>query len=342
MALNKKWQEEQQLQIGNKTISLSELQKLNDATRLKANYAKLATLSRISEQNDSKAVLITITAPGIMRNQPMAISNCKEYLTRMRAKLTAYKHDNKLNVAGYTVVEPHKNGIPHLHIYQCGNVEDVDRFLGFAKSQALKMHPDELGAIEHRFSCIVGDRNLGEIGNYGMKHSLSNSNKSVKAWRKILSARRACWYGLPSDDIIKTLYKLKIKSSHIKKDLRLKALTQALHRKDYQTIWDMLGGLGARRKQRPYTLIKSESQKIIGLKIFGVNIFLNDKVLAEPISIVIVKYLKSLVSYVKRIFSAVANQLRAPPNAATTKTIICLKLYACLQKLKDRLRLILK
>lgn len=277
--------------------------------------AKARGLTNLKSQLGLHAIMLTFTCSTQVRKQNNA-EGCSNHLTKLQNKLSSFRSNHNLSLAGSTSYEPHQYGHPHFHSYVVGSKDDLIEFIRFAEKI---VQPFENSSDHTALDIKWEDNSISDLAFYVAKSTLHPSFE-LDVWHSSHQKRRINYFGLPADEIWNDLRKKPLSYSWGNEKLRAAQL--AAKDGDYATFCLSVGGLALRRKDRPYKILYRKYldafndviKRKKGIIIFGT--FLPQKhILHTVINIVKTKFPRciSLLSSALKHYDTVG--LRAPPQA---------------------------
>lgn len=138
-------------------------------------------MERYSQEEDHKAVMVTITTPSAYhahhadgrRNRKWNGTTPKEandYLCEIWRRIRASLQFQDIEVYGFRTVEPHHDGTPHWHLALFVPLGHAKALQDTIKRYALEEDGDEPGAQEHRVSFEWIDPDKGSMTGYSVKY----------------------------------------------------------------------------------------------------------------------------------------------------------------------------
>jgi len=236
--------------------------------------AKTTGLNDYADKHGMTCALITITCPGTFRRDGTTIDEAIDYMRRTWKRTTAARLYDKINIGGFMVFQPHKDGYPHQHAFIIGEKKDIAAYYEIINNRAMAMYPNEPGAAKHRTDIIWEDREKGHLSSYALPYmirmtegadggTLEVNGSAEDAWFCAHRVRRITSIGLPSD--IHWSNCAKAKRWQVK-DKKAKKMRKAARKGNYATWLELAGGLGVKRKDRKMSSIRVEGETEYGEK----------------------------------------------------------------------------
>lgn len=261
--------------------------------------AKATGLRNLQDANGWDSAMITITCPWSFRagkKNYRDTQGCLAHLRAVQKRIGTSADKDELTLAGLTVFQPHRDGTPHQHSYVIGPKADIERFYEIVQEKALHdVLPDEEGADEHRTDIEWENRSKGSLSSYALSYvlrltkdtptdpdqptpSCEKDGSGEDAWYSLNHARRIGWFGLPED----YAWEASRRVSRHATGGKLAKLRKAAKDGDYAAWVELVGGIAAKRKDRPYGSITENrenrfgeaSSRYIGAELFGVQIII--------------------------------------------------------------------
>jgi len=319
-------------ELAAKAAYISTLMNSNEASKKKAHAieakryhhqalttAKARGLTNLKHRLGLHAIMLTLTCPPEVRKDSN-IEGCIEYLSRFQNKLSSFRSNHRLGLAGLTSIEPHKGGYPHLHTYAVGTKSDLVKLIRCAE----KITKSFSNSSRNRSLNIKWeDNSISSLAFYVAKSTLHPSFE-LDAWYSTHQQRKVNYFGLPADEVWNDLRKKPLSYSLGNKKLRAAQL--ATKDKDYATFCRSVGGLALRRKDRPYRILYQKcidafndvTRRKIGIVVFG-RLIPKKHVLHTVVNIVKTKFPRCIRFFNSHLKYYNTVGLRAPPLVTKTQ-----------------------
>jgi len=319
-------------ELAAKAAYISTLMNSNEASKKKAHAieakryhhqalttAKARGLTNLKHRLGLHAIMLTLTCPPEVRKDSN-IEGCIEYLSRFQNKLSSFRSNHSLGLAGLTSIEPHKRGYPHLHTYAVGTKSDLVKLIRCAE-EITKSFSNS--SRNRSLNIKWEDNSISSLAFYVAKSTLHPSFE-LDAWYSTHQQRRLNYFGLPADEVWNAL-RSKPLFSNTKCKKKLHAAQLAAKDGDYATFCQLVGGLALRRKERPYKVLylkylnqfNDVTKRKMGIIIF--RTFIPNKYILHAIANIVktkfprsISFLKSALKYYDTV------GLRAPPHIKKT------------------------
>jgi len=287
-------------------ISMTKIMKTSVDSYRARIIAKATGLNKLKAENNWKAAMITVTCPGAFRVGKIdehTISECIDYMRKIQKRISAAISDEKLQIAGMQVPQPHQDGTPHQHMYVIGEEADIQRFYDIIKDRATELHPNESNASEIRTELDWEDRARGgALSTYVLSYvlrfttpekealgitdnkkeyqeaSAEKNGSAEDSYYYMNGLRRVGWFGLPADYAWEAARR--ISKSYATSNPELLPIREAALNGDYATFTNLMGGIAIPRKERPYKPLTEQQtsyagetyNRYVGAIIFGISI----------------------------------------------------------------------
>lgn len=210
---------------------LSELSVSNPKVRNTELMVRLRGFDEYAQKHQHPADMWTITAPS--KYHPSSekwngstAAQTQQYLSGQWAKMRAAFKRAKINVYGFRVAEPHKDGCPHWHLlvfFPDKKAQGYCRTI-LEKYALCEVDRSEPGAIDHRYDIEEIDRAKGSAVGYIAKYITKNIDgnhitdidgrdpleaaKRVNAWASVWGIRQFQQIGGPSVTVWRELRRI--------------------------------------------------------------------------------------------------------------------------------------
>ncbi|RMD64925.1 hypothetical protein D6833_03665 [Candidatus Parcubacteria bacterium] len=242
------------------TVPLSELAEKAQEREIAQLVARITGLQRYAESRRWTGCMVTITVPGSFRHDDTTLQDALDYLRDVWHSISIKRNQRNLAIAGTGVFQPHLDGFPHLHCFAYGDQGTLKKFCEIVKTEALKVYPDEPGAMEHRVDIEWEDHKKGRLSSYMLRYCVrefarptepsatEKNGGAADSWYAMQRARRIFWFGLPPIQWWQICFLMSRKQA---KGQFLRLLRRAARQGDYCRWLELLGGItGKSRKGR--------------------------------------------------------------------------------------------
>jgi len=275
--------------------------------------AKAAGLNKYAKANGLTAAMITVTCPGTFRKDGTTIRDGLNHLRAVWKRSLAEVNKQQLRVAGLMVWQPHKDALPHQHIYIIGSENDISEAYDIINNRALAVYPDEEGGKENRTDIKWQDDKQGSLSSYGLSYVIryakdedededdgeacEKDGSAQDAWYSINGCRRIGWFGLPSDTHWSSCAQTPDWQIKEIKDESLLEMIDAAKKGDYCEWMTLCGGIAVKRKERKMESIRVERESNYGEKIWRYigSVINNIDIIVRKATPLIIEKIKSAV-----------------------------------------------
>jgi len=291
--------------------------------------AKAAGLNKYAKKHGMTAAMITVTCPGTFRRDGTTIQGGLDHLRAVWKRALAEINKQTLTVAGLMVWQPHKDALPHQHIYMIGSQNDISVAYDIINDKALATYPDEKGGKEKRTSIKWQDDKLGSLSSYGLSYVIRYAKdededdgdetsgeacemdgSAEDSWYAMNRCRRIGWFGLPSDVHWENCAQVQDWKLKEIKDKKLLKMIEAAKDGDYCKWMTLAGGIAVKRKERRMSSIRVEREtqygekgwRYIGSEINNIEIIIRNVVpmlIEKLLAVVIPNYPRGVKTKVK-------------------------------------------
>lgn len=242
--------------------------------------ARIRGIEEAAKAEGLEAVFLTWTAPGAYHYNSGKKWNgadprdTQQYLSKQWAKARAELKEAGIPFSGLRVVEPHNDETPHWHLLIFVSGHQKAAFLAICEFYALQHDKDEKGALQHRFLVEEIDPAKGSAVGYIAKYisksingakvedlkdddtgePLTDTAEKCRAWASRWGIRQFQFVGAPSVSIWRELRRIKEPLTCEKTE----AIRNAADNGRFCEFIQLMGGLGAARKDYPVNTMKRE------------------------------------------------------------------------------------
>jgi len=197
-----------------------------------------------------------------------------DYLCKQWARARSALDRAGIQPFGFRVAEPHCDGTPHWHLLFFVPVEQAEEMCSIIKRYAFQQDGDETGAEKYRFKRETIDKSKGSAASYVIKYISKNIDGfgvddidgepgnvgalRIRAWASVNGIRQFQQYGGAQVTIWRELRRLAPDSVC---DEKLKAIAVACDNGDWASYNELMGGIHAKRAERPVVLYKEKAPK---------------------------------------------------------------------------------
>ena len=261
---------------------ISDLNVSNPKIRKDELICRARGFENLAKDLGHEALFITVTCPSKYHRsfsksgaknpkwQELMPNEANEYLNHQWQKARAEFKRQGIQPYGFRVVEPQHDGTPHWHMLFFIEGEHLQALQDIIRRYALEVDGDEKGAAENRCDFKKIDPTKGSATGYILKYIVKNidgegvgtdkfGNDSIHVAQRI-DAWASCWrirqfqqIGGASVSIWRELRRLRTKFID-KKDSLLEQARFAADNSDWQGYTLAMGGIHARKKDRPIQL----------------------------------------------------------------------------------------
>lgn len=261
---------------------ISDLNVSNPKIRKDELICRARGFENLAKDLGHEALFITVTCPSKYHRsfsksgaknpkwKELMPDEANEYLNHQWKKARAEFKRQEITPYGFRVVEPQHDGTPHWHMLFFIEGEKLQALQNIIRHYALEVDGDEKGAAENRCDFKKIDPAKGSATGYILKYIVKNidgegietdkfGNDSIHVAQRI-DAWASCWrirqfqqIGGASVSIWRELRRLRTKFMD-KKDALLEQARFAADNSDWQGYTLAMGGIHARKKDRPLQL----------------------------------------------------------------------------------------
>lgn len=269
--------------------------------------ARIRGIEEAAKAAGMVGVFLTWTAPSAYHyNSGKRWNGCdprdtQRYLANQWKKCRAELAEQEITFSGLRVVEPHNDETPHWHLLIFVKPEQKDAFLALCRRYAMQHDSTEAGAEQHRFKVEEIDPQKGSAVGYIAKYisksingakcenlkdddtgeALTDTAEKCRAWASVWGIRQFQFVGVPSVTIWRELRRIREPLTCEQTE----AIRAAADNGQFCNFIQLMGGLGAKRKDYPLTTIKQATlspagtlkEKIAGLLVGGGALILTRK-----------------------------------------------------------------
>lgn len=244
------------------------------SNRTNEDYAFTKALEEVAEKQGLDWGFFTFTADSEFHINPkngnknwngmLPNETHKEMMEQWR-KLHRLLNKYGVRFSGLRVVEPHKDGTPHIHFIAYYHKDDEAFILETIKKYfpnfMSKKNPDGTYG-----DFMKGDKTQAMFSSYVFKYikkhaksfeerAITNPSLRVEAWRSLWDIRAFQWFGIPSKTLYRKLQKSQDLETEDKGLIQLQQVARACKTTEYLV---MNGGLTTQNKHRPFKLLRKE------------------------------------------------------------------------------------
>jgi len=256
------------------SFSLMDVVEKQLSNRSNEDYAFTKALEEVAEKQGLDWGFFTFTADSEFHINPkngkknwngmLPNETHKEMMGQWR-KLHRLLNKYGIRFSGLRVVEPHKDGTPHIHFIAYYHKDDEAFILETIK----KYFPNFMSKKNSDGTYgdfMKGDKTQAMFSSYVFKYikkhaksfeerAINNPSLRVEAWRSLWDIRAFQWFGIPSKTLYRKLQKSKDLETEDKGLIQLQEVARACKTTEYLV---MNGGLTTQNKHRPFKLLRKE------------------------------------------------------------------------------------
>ena len=258
----------------------------NPVNRRNELMCRLAGFETIANDLGHVAEFYTITCPSRMHARLSKSSKAnpnydqttpkqaQAYLSQVWSRIRAKLGRDNIQIYGFRVAEPHRDGTPHWHLLVFSKADNLPTIRETMRHYALQDNGNEPGAQQHRFKYETIDPKKGSAVGYIAKYISKNIDgyaletedgmsartaaERVTAWASIWGIRQFQQFGGAPVTLWRELRKVK---TELPEGILQQAF-EAADSADWAQFLKLLGGATPKRKDLPIQLEKIESEEL--------------------------------------------------------------------------------
>ncbi len=271
------WMETMVVKNGDVEIPLIDLYTRKQISKRASALSWLNGMDEYAGENNLQGAFITITCPSKFHISSASadhytIEDGHKYLTHMWHGVELLLASRRTKYYGVRAVEPHKDGLPHLHMIIYADEKSLLEIDELLKEKSCEIDNFETTSSDsQRYDFRIIDTELGNPSAYITKHIMDdynpkNANKAVKGlsdiayWVKDTRIRQLQFFRCPSKGLWDELRR---RNDPFYDDDRLEEIRCAAKDGDFCKFFTLLGGHTVKMKDHYVQLIKKDAVDIV-------------------------------------------------------------------------------